>query len=204
MRKIVRLIAAVTILLLISIHGSAQPKIKLLKASIAMVIAPNDFTDAEYFTPRAIFDAAGVKVSVASTNDDIAESHDGKKIRVNQRIENIKLDQIDAIVLAGGMGAYKYLLDNEALRNLLRASVKANKVVAAICIAPAVLAHDGILRNVNATCYMDKTVIDILKRNGAQYLNQKVVVSGRIITGNGPEASKEFAAKVLEVLQKQL
>jgi putative intracellular protease/amidase len=102
------------------------------------------------------------------------------------------------------MGAYKYLRDNEALRNLLRASAKANKVVAAICIAPAVLARCGVLRNVAATCYSDKNVIDILKRNGAQYVNNSVVVSGNIITGNGPDASQEFATKVLEALKKAM
>jgi putative intracellular protease/amidase len=51
-----------------------------------MVIAPKDFTDAEYFTPRAIFDEAEAKVIVARIDSDVAESRDGKKIAVNHRI----------------------------------------------------------------------------------------------------------------------
>jgi putative intracellular protease/amidase len=38
--------------------------------------------------------------------------------------------------------------------------------------------------------------------NGATYLDKEVVVSERIVAGNGPKAAKEFAVKVLEQIEK--
>jgi len=168
---------------------------------IVMIIAPRDFTDQEYFEPRAIFEKAGAKIKVASTSAETAISHASAKVKVDQAIADIKLDQFDAVAIAGGMGAVTYLMNDEHLRNLLVAAYKSNKVVSAICIAPAVLARAGILRNREATCYADKTVIGILKMNGAIYLDKSVIVSGKIVTGNGPNAARVFATKVLEQLE---
>ena len=43
-------------------------------------------------------------------------------------------------------------------------------------------------------------VIDALTKNGANYLDQLVVVSGKIITGNGPGASEAFAKALVSAL----
>jgi protease I len=169
---------------------------------IVMIVAPKDFTDQEYFDLRKVFENAGARVRVASTTTQPAVSQNLAKVRVDQAIPDIRLDQVDAIVVVGGMGAATYLMNDESLRNLLVAASKSNKVVSAICIAPAVLARAGVLRNREATCYADKTIIGVLKMNGAAYLDRKVVVSGRIVTGNGPDAAKEFATTVLAEIGK--
>ena len=122
-------------------------------------------------------------------------------MKVDQAIADIKLDQFDAIVVVGGMGAVTCLMADEHLRSLLVAANTSNKVVSAICVGPAVLARAGVLRNREATCYSDKTVVGILKMNGATYIDRTVIVSGKIVTGNGPNAAKEFATKVLEQLR---
>ncbi len=167
---------------------------------IVMIVAPKDFTDQEYFDPRAVFEKAGARVKVASTSTQTAVGHNLAKVEIDLAIAEIGIDQIDAIVVVGGMGAVTYLMNDERLRNLLVAANKSNKVVSAICIAPAVLARAGILRNREATCYADKTIIGVLEMNGAAYLDKNVVVSGNIVTGNGPHAAKAFASRVLEEL----
>jgi deglycase len=169
---------------------------------IVMIVAPKDFTDQEYADPRAVFDASGALVSVASKGRGAAVSHTGVALRIDKAIAEISLDQLDALVIVGGAGAVTYLMDDEALRNLIIAAVRSGKVVAAICVAPAVLAHAGVLRNVPATCHPDKRIISVLKLNGAGYTTQSIVVSGRIITADGPDAAKDFARRVIEVLRK--
>ncbi len=185
-----------------SVQVSAGSNENQSTACIVMIVAPKDFTDQEYFDPRKVFENAGARVRVASTTTRPAVSHNLAKVRVDQAISDIRLDQVDAIVVVGGMGAATYLMNDESLRNLLVAASKSNKVVSAICIAPAVLARAGVLRNREATCYADKTIIGALKMNGAAYLDREVVVSGRIVTGNGPGAAKEFAATVLAGIGK--
>jgi protease I len=200
MRKL-QVVVAVVFLVGLS-QTWTESKLSLSHPRIVMVVAPLDFTYQEYADPRAVFDASGALVSVASKGNGAAVSHTGVALRIDKTIDEISLDQLDALVLVGGAGAVTYLMDDEALRNLIIAAVKTGKVVAAICVAPAVLAHAGVLRNVPATCYPDKRIISVLKRNGAGYTTQRIVVSGRIITADGPDAAKDFARRVIEVLRK--
>ena len=73
----------------------------------------------------------------------------------------------------------------------------------AICISPALLAKAGVLEGKKATVWsrpLNKEPINILKRNGAIYEAKAVVVDGKIVTGNGPEAAEEWAEALIEVL----
>ena len=46
----------------------------------------------------------------------------------------------------------------------------------------------------------DNKQAEILTKGGAEFVNQNVVVDGKIITANGPHAAEEFGKKVLEAL----
>jgi len=47
---------------------------------------------------------------------------------------------------------------------------------------------------------MDRSPIKILQNNGAIYEDKRVVVEGKIITGNGPGAAEEFGQAIVEAL----
>jgi protease I len=195
--------AACLLILVFAVFVPAHAALKESRSrpQIVMVVAPKDFTDQEYADPRAVFDNAGAVVRVASLGRETAIGHGGTRLRVDQAIREITLDQFDAIVIVGGTGALAFLMDDEALRNIIVAACKSGKVVAALCVAPAVLAHAGVLRNMQATCYPDTRIISVLKQNGADYCERSVVISGRIVTANGPEAARDFALRVLDVLK---
>ena len=146
---------------------------------IVMVVAPTDFTDREYADPRAVFDKAGAAVVVASTSNATAVGHDGMKLRVDVATRDLKLDQLDAIIVVGGAGALSTLMDDADL-----------------------LARAGVQRNRPATCYPDARVVTTLKMNGAEYTRESVITSDRVVTASGPEAAKEFARRVLDALGK--
>ncbi len=170
---------------------------------IVMVVAPRDFTDKGYADPRTIFEERGARVLVASTSNGEAIGHDGLKVHVDRTLGDPRLDQFDAIVIVGGAGALTYLMDDEALRAILIGACKTGRIVGALCVAPAVLAHAGVLRNRQATCYPDQRVVAVLKRNGADYSERSLVTSGRVVTANGPEAGKDFASGVLDLIWKR-
>ena len=167
-----------------------------------MVIASKDFADQEYFDQRAIFNGGGALVIVASVGSEGAISHDLANVRVDVALADLRLEQFDALDIVGGAGAISYLLDNEALRNMIIAAFRSNKVVAAICVAPAILAKAGVLRNTPATCFNDSRIIGMLKMHGAIYKTRTVVASNRVVTANGPEAAKELALRVLSLLKR--
>ena len=170
--------------------------------SILMVIAYKDFRDEEYLKPSQLFYAAGAEIKVASTEKGTAMGADGNTVEVDVLIKDANPADYDAVVFIGGPGALTYL-DNEDSYKLARETIADNKVLGGICISPVVLAKAGVLKGKKATVWtssMDKSAVKILEENGAIFQDKPVMADGRIITGNGPDASDDFAMKVIEVL----
>ena len=172
---------------------------------ILMVIAYKDFRDEEYFKTRQVFDVAGAKIKIASTKIGEAIGADGNSVETEILIKDANPKDYDAVVFIGGSGALIYL-DNEDSYNLVKETITNNKVLAAICISPVILAKAGVLKGKKVTVWTsptDKSAVKILEENGAIFINELTVIDGTIVTGNGPSASKEFAMKVSEVLTRQ-
>ena len=118
-------------------------------------------------------------------------------------IKDVNAADYDAIVLIGGSGARKQLLGNPDVIELVQAADNSHKVVAAICIAPRVLAEARLLKDRKATVHNgDGESAGVLGAEGATYVNEPVVVDTRIITANGPDAAKEFGQTIARVLKE--
>jgi len=173
--------------------------------TIAMVTAFRDFRDIEYFIPRDVLAGAGAKIVTVSSQKGIAIGADGGEATVDLGVSEFKVEDFDAVVFIGGPGMAKKL-DDEGFQKIARDTIKADKVLGAICISPALLAKAGVLEGKKATVWsapLQKEAIKILQENGAIYEDKTVVVDGKIVTGNGPEAAKEFAQALIEVLTKE-
>jgi len=170
--------------------------------SILIVIAYKDFRDEEYFKTREVFESAGAKITVASNKIGEAIGIEGNTVETEVLVKDANPKDYDAVVFIGGSGALTYL-DNEDSYKLAKETIIGNKVLAAICISPVILAKAGVLDGRKATVWtspVDKSAVKILEENGAEFNDEMVISDGMIITGNGPSASKEFAIKVMEVL----
>lgn len=169
---------------------------------IAMLIAFREFRDEEYFLPKEILESAGAEIKTASTEKGVAIGADGGEAKVDFLVEETNPANFDAIVFVGGPGALKYL-DNEKSYQLAQKTIEADKILSAICIAPAILAKAGVLNGKKATVWsspLDKSAVKILEENGAIFQKDSVVVDGKIITGSGPEAAEEFSQALIKIL----
>lgn len=168
---------------------------------ILMIVAPTEFRDEEYFIPKYVFINAGFNVITASKDVNIARGKLGGITNVDIDISNVNVENYEAVVFVGGMGALVYQ-DDSIINNLILNASSKNKIVAAICIAPVILATSGILKNKNATVFNDKNneQSKLLNLNGAIYTGSDVEVNGNFITANGPLAAEKFAKKIVEVL----
>lgn len=167
-----------------------------------MVIAFRDFRDIEYFIPRNILGGAGAKIITVSTQKGIAIGDDGGDVEVNLTASEFQAEDFDAAVFIGGAGMGKYL-DSETFQKIAKDTVALDKVLGAICIAPALLAKAGVLSGKKATIWsspMDKSPIRMLEEGGAKYQAEDVVIDGKIVTANGPGAAKKFGEALIEVL----
>jgi len=176
-------------------------KIKSMKVGI--VIAPKDFKDEEYFVPKEAFENAGFIVETISYKFGPALGVDGGEAKVDILAKNLKIEDYSAIIFVGGPGAQNYIEDSEA-HKIAQNAVIQNKVLGAICIAPAILAKAGVLKGKQATVWssnLDKNAIKILEQNGATYLAHNLVEDGRIVTANGPKSAQEFSQTIIKLIE---
>jgi protease I len=166
-----------------------------------MVIAQKNFRDEELLIPKEILENAGHKVKIASLNRGSATGMLGAKVEAEFGVHEVNSDFFDAIVIVGGSGSPTLLESNDVIK-LVRESAEKGKVIGAICLGPMVLAKAGVLVDKQATVFKTKEAIDLLKKNGAVYKEQPLVVDGKIITANGPAVADIFGKKIAEMLKK--
>ena len=166
---------------------------------IVFVVAPKVFRDEEYIEPKTILEQAGIEVTTASTVT--GEIYGKIKIKAQSQMlaKDINVEDFDGIFFVGGGGASVYFED-ETVHNIARQFYDKGKIVSAICIAPVILANAGLLQNKKATVFFPDGV-DALLQNGAIYTGNNVEVDGKIVTGNGPQAAKQFAEELLKLMK---
>ena len=101
-QKVASLLALIAIVV---IPVFAEKSTGIQRPRVAMVVAPKDFADPEYFDQRALFDKKRIHVSVISTGAKEAISHSQAKVRVDLQIVDLKLDEFDVLDIVGGAGA---------------------------------------------------------------------------------------------------
>ena len=103
------------------------------------------------------------------------------------------------LVLPGGIPGTTNLEACKPLGNLINEYYKKGKQLAAICAAPLILGKMRLLRNEEAICYpgYEEFLED------AVLSKERVVRSGKIITGKGAGCAIEFALKIVETLKGQ-
>ena len=168
--------------------------------SILYFLPARYFNEEEFFITKSLLEKNNFKSFIASDTWDMCEGTAGKKFKPDLRLENINANNFSGIVLIGGNGAKDYK-NNSKLHKILNDFNKSNKIVAAICIAPVILAAAGLLNGGNATCFPE--VKQELMKQEIEYKDIPVVVAKNIITANGPKASFEFAEAILFLLNKR-
>jgi protease I len=164
-----------------------------------MIIAQDRFQDDEFLRPKTVLENSGVEVTVASTSFAEATGMLGLKVKPDILVKDINVRDFDLILFVGGSGATQYL-DDRLAHKIARDSIAANRIVAAICIAPAILANAGILEGKRATVWPSEG--NSIEAKGAIYTARPVEVDGNIITASGPAVAREFAEEVVRALSK--
>ncbi len=165
---------------------------------VLIIIAHENFRDEEYDIPRKLLERNGAQVTVASTELTPAKGKLGMIVQPDVLTRDVRAIDFDVIIFVGGPGAANYFNDLN-IHGLLRAAVERDRIIAAICIAPIILANAGILRGKKATVFSSE--IDQLEAGGAFYSGREVERDGDILTANGPEASGDFAEALVKAME---
>ncbi len=163
---------------------------------VVMLLA-NGFEESEAIVPADILTRAGMEVTLVSVEDSLlVESTHGIKLTAQCLVSEIGGDDIDALVLPGGMPGAQTLADSFLVKELVQKAVDKGIYVAAICAAPFVLGQMGLLDGRNIACYpgFEKYMPE------ANVTGEKVEVDDIFITAQGMGVSLEFGLKIAEML----
>lgn len=164
---------------------------------VLIIVAPERFRDEELFETRAVLAAAGHAITVASTRAGRCPGSRGGHIDVALTLDQVRGADYDAVVFVGGGGSKLLFRDADAWR-IAQETVRAGCVLAAICLAPVILANAGVLAGKQAT--VAGTEARTLEAAGARYTGPGVTVDGMLVTANGPKSSRLFGERIAELL----
>ncbi|MCT4592076.1 MAG: DJ-1/PfpI family protein [Candidatus Gracilibacteria bacterium] len=167
---------------------------------VLFVIAQQEFRDEELKIPYNIMRDKGVECVVSSQERGQCKGKLGMIQEAEIGIKEVSVDEFDAVIFIGGAGAIAYRDDLEAKR-IIQDTVSQDKILAAICIAPTVLAVHEVLEGKKATVWnKDGEQGKFIEAHGAVYTDCDVEVDGKIITANGPQSAEQFAQNILDQL----
>ena len=169
-------------------------------AKVLLVVAPERFRDEELFVTREELKRGGHSTVVASTRRGKCQGSRGGSVMASIELSAAKAREYDAVVFVGGGGSKVLFTDADALR-LAREARDGGRVVAAICLAPVILANAGVLAGKQAT--VAGTEAKAIEARGARYTGPGVTVDGDVVTGNAPKASQLFGQRIVEVLKSR-
>jgi len=167
---------------------------------VLMVIAPENFRDEEYLHTREELERGKASITVASKKMTTARGMLGATVTPDLKLEQVDIDDYDAVIFVGGGGSAVYFDDDRALSIASEAFGKGKKTCA-ICIAPVILANAGVLDGKRATVF-DGNYIETIEAKGATFVNKPVVVDGNVITANGPNAARDFGRTIARELAR--
>ncbi len=160
------------------------------------VFLAKGFEELEALTPVDVLRRAGVQVkTVGVTGKRVSGSH-GISVNCDLTVAEATFDQLDGIILPGGMPGTLNLEGDETVSRFVDYAAENGKIIGAICAAPIILGHKGLLHGRNATCYtgFEKEL------TGAHIIDRPAVRDGNIVTGWGAGGAFDFAFSYLAAI----
>ena len=164
----------------------------------AAVFFADGFEEVEALTVVDYLRRADIHVDMISTIDNkICRGAHGIDVAMDKLMDEIS-DDYDAYIFPGGSDNAASMRQNKKLLDKVKKVFNENKLVCAICASPTVLYEAGLLAGKKITSYPG--VFKNIK-GGFDYLEEKVVVDGNLITSRGPALTVYFALEIIQALE---
>lgn len=177
---------------------------RLVGKRIVMAIAEG-YHEHEFWFPYYRFREEGATVVVAGPAVGVVlgegrNGRDGLPAKILTSIAQETLEpRRDALYLPGGIWSPLELRAHEAMINLVRSSMRAGEIVAAICHAPWILVSAGVLVGRRISCARDMRVDAI--NAGATVVDEPCVSDGNLITAEYYAYLPEHLRAVITALE---
>lgn len=154
------------------------------------------FEELEALAPIDILRRGGVDIKTVGVTDTAVAGAHGISIICDTTIDKIDESSVEAIILPGGMPGTSNLENNAILQRIIAYAAKNNLLIGAICAAPSILGHNGLLKGKKAVCFPGFEN----ELYGADIKNSPCIKDGNIITACGAGVAFDFAFELLTAI----
>lgn len=161
------------------------------------VFLADGFEELEALAPVDLLRRAGVEVLTVGVGTKQITSAHGITISADIGSDEIKLNEkLKMIILPGGMPGADNLENCPEVQAAIDYCHENDRYISAICAAPKILGHKGLLDGRYCTCFPGyENEMKNAMPNGSS-----VAIDGNFITAKGAGVSIQFALKIVEIL----
>ena len=163
-------------------------------------LVDNGFEQSELAEPKKALEAAGAKVDIVSPQDTRVKGWQhikwGDEFSVDRKLEDVRADEYDALLLPGGVMNPDKLRANAKAVQFVKSFVDAGKPIAAICHGPWTLIEAGAVQGRRMTSW--PSLATDLRNAGANWVDQECVVDNGLVTSRKPDDIPAFNKKMIE------
>ena len=158
----------------------------------ACIIVNNGLEECEALVTYDLLFRAGIETDLVGFTNEVVSSHN-VTFKAHKLLDDINSNDYDCLILPGGMPGTTHLENDERVQKLIDEFVTQDKYIAAICAAPSILIHKGLLKDNKFICYPGF-------ESGLTPCNEKATQDNIFITAKGLGANFEFAYLIIKNL----
>lgn len=150
----------------------------------------------EALAPVDMLRRAKIDVQTVGVTGKTVCSSCGVEVNADITMDEFEYHDVDAVVLPGGMPGTNNLENSAAVQSAIDKAVENQAFVCAICAAPSVLGHKGLLKGKEAIAFPGfEDALD-----GAVLSDKYVVTDGKFITAKGAGVATQFGLEIVRAL----
>ena len=160
------------------------------------VFLADGFEIIEAMAPIDMLRRANIKVTTVGVDKKVITSSCGIPVTADIVSNEFEFQDVEAVVLPGGGQGTINLENSSLVQSVIDEAVQCQALVCAICAAPSILGHKGLLNGKNAICFpgFEEAL------EGANISKDYVVTDGDFITAKGAGVCIEFGLEIVREL----
>lgn len=158
------------------------------------------FEVTEAMVPLVMMRRAGIDVCTVGINGKTVYGSRDIGIEADIELGEMDLTNLEGIILPGGLGGVASIKASQSALDAVKFAFDNNKLVAAICAGPTVLAQLGITDGKRATCYPG---CETQMGSAVMVPDAAAVTDGNLITGTSAGCAIPFALQLITALKGQ-
>jgi len=167
------------------------------------ILLGDGFEEIEAVAPVDILRRADIEaITVSLTDDLLVRGGHGIAVMADITLNEVVFEDLEMLVMPGGVGGVKSIAGSPAAMDLILRVWNAEKKLAAICAAPALLARLDILNGLSVVSH--PVVHEEVKASGGNLQpGLSVVTDGNLTTGKAAGTAIDFGLELVAVLRSR-